>query len=154
MLLAAEGFLTVQQELGAGMLIPSQFEEKTPNKKRKIEDEMEHTKGNSSTQGEKPQVLVARVEPIVDQTVLISTNQNGTSQLDPKPLEEILHKLTHTSQLLKNWIAHTPQFGARTEHKGKIVTNNGNIHLEPKSSALEKLGQTIAVPVTVTRPAL
>lgn len=75
MLLAFDVFLTVQQEIGADMFIPSQLEEKTPNKKKKFENEVEHTKRNSSKKGEKPQILVAKMEPTADQTVLISTIQ-------------------------------------------------------------------------------
>ena len=75
MLLAFDVFLTVQQEIGADMFIPSQLEEKTPNKKKKFENEVEHTKRNSSKKGEKPQILVAKIEPTADQTVLISTIQ-------------------------------------------------------------------------------
>lgn len=54
MLLISDGVLTVQQELDARILMPSKLEDKPPNKKRKFEDELEHTKGKSSKEGEKP----------------------------------------------------------------------------------------------------
>ena len=45
MLLAFDVFLTVQQEIGADMFIPSQLEEKTPNKKRNLRMKWNTQKG-------------------------------------------------------------------------------------------------------------
>ena len=157
MLLMDEGLLSVQQEIDAGFLETSVLQDKIvpSSKKRKHDTEMEllgtekgepsYTKGNSSTQGEKPQVLVATVEPTVatmelpvarmeppmHQTVLISTSQNGTPQLDKTPLKEILQTLTHTSHLLEKWLTGTPHPDIEPEHKREL-----NLHYEnqnPKS---------------------
>ena len=118
MMLMAKGLLSVQQEIEASFLETSIFQDKSipSSKKRKHDTEMEllgtekgepsHTKGNSSKQREKPQILVARMEPAADQTILISTN--GTSQFDSEPLTDILQTLNHTSQLLKDWISGAP----------------------------------------------
>lgn len=105
MLLASGGFLTVQQEIGAGMLLPSQLEEKAPNKKRKLEDKMEHTDGNSSKGN--PQILIANMEPAITNNVLISTPAAGASYVHPAELHNIHQKLSQTCQQLQNWITET-----------------------------------------------
>jgi hypothetical protein len=118
MMLMAEGLISVQQEIDAGFLETSIFQDKfaPSSKKRKHDTEMEllstekrepsHTKRNSSKQGKKPHILVARVEPEKNPKVLISTVQNGTSECKRAALGNIHLKIAQATQLLE-WIMDT-----------------------------------------------
>lgn len=102
MLLIADGLLSVQQEIEAGILMPSVLEEKTPNKKQKYEHEVGQIKRNSSKEGESSQIIVAIVEPEMCKNVLINTTRNDTSNFKQATLKNIHQKFSQANQLLKN----------------------------------------------------
>ena len=68
MLLSTDGFLTVQQEIEAGMI---DFTEEPIHKKRKTQTSMELAKGETSKPKKAPEILVARVEPAMAQPMLV-----------------------------------------------------------------------------------
>ena len=65
MLLIAEGLLTIQQDIEAGILMPRDFIEKPISKKRKMEQSMEFTPGKPSERKEAPQICVAMATPAI-----------------------------------------------------------------------------------------
>ena len=131
MLLISEGFLTIQQEIEAGILMPSVLEEKPTNKKRKYDHDLEQ--GNSSKERENPQILVGRMEPIMTKNVLISTMENGTLQFNPTPLRDIWQKLSHASNLLQNWITEASSSVNTMEQEQALI-----VGCEENSPATEK----------------
>ena len=132
-LLLNEGVMSVQQELAAGMLVPSKkLEQKPPNKKRKSEYQLVQTDGASSKQGEQLQILVANIEPAVTTDVLISTN--GTSDFKQASLTEIHHKIAQANQLLEIWITDSTK---TTQHKGESNAGSNQDHM----SALTKISE-------------
>ena len=62
MLLSTDGFLTVQQEINAGMLID--FIEEPISKKKKTQPSLELTSEETSKTKEPPQILAAMANPI------------------------------------------------------------------------------------------
>lgn len=143
MLLISEGLLIIQQEIEAGILMPSLLEEKPLNKKRKYEQKLGQIKGNSSKEGESPQILVAKMELAMTKNVLISIEENGASQLDPVTLKDILQKLNHTTQLLENWITTTSNLSNRAEHKVVTGCEKANSTAQRKISDLKSQVQNL-----------
>ena len=64
MLLIIDGFITVQQEIEACILMPTDFIEEPVSKKRKTQSSMELFTGRPSEHKEPPQFLVAIAKPI------------------------------------------------------------------------------------------
>ena len=63
MILISEGLLTVQQEIEAGILMPSELIEEPISKRRKTQPSMELAMGGTSKTKEPPQILVAIAKP-------------------------------------------------------------------------------------------
>ena len=63
MLLISDGFLTVQQKIEAGIVMPTELIERPASKKRKMDTKMELTKGEPSERKEAPHILVAIAKP-------------------------------------------------------------------------------------------
>ena len=136
MMLMAEGLLSVQQEIEAGFLETSIFQDKSvpSSKKRKHDTVMEllgtekgepsHTQGDSSKQGVKPHILVARVEPEENPKVLISTGQNGTLECKRAALTNIHLKIAQANQLLEEWIMNTSDLSNKVEYRVKPTTGD------------------------------
>ena len=136
MMLMAEGLLSVQQEIEASFLETSIFQDKSvpSSKKRKHDTTMEllstekgepsHTQGDSSKQGVKPHILVARVEPEENPKVLISTGQNGTLECKRAALTNIHLKIAQANQLLEEWIMNTSDLSNKPEYREKPTTGD------------------------------
>lgn len=108
MLLMAEGLLTVQQEMEAGFLETSIFQDKTipENKKRKYESDLVQ-KGQETGESSFMNGTTTKVLPEV--TVAIATPATGTADthLSSKALEDILVRFNKTNscmeQNLQTW---------------------------------------------------
>ena len=128
MLLISEGFLTVQQEIEAEILMPTELTENPASKKQKTETRMELIRGESSDHKEAPHLLVAMAEPTSAEPAMA---EPCAAKLIPAPntvtipgvalhkteLTKILDKFTQTTQMLSNWVTQA------TEPKGIAVTD-------------------------------
>jgi hypothetical protein len=94
MLLIAEGLLIVQQEVEAGILMPSILESGPVNKKMKHASKLEPSgtgKGESSLQQAKPDKEVALIQPDLTQTL------DHHPCIISKALQDILEKFEQTN---------------------------------------------------------
>lgn len=66
-----------------------------------------HDKPDSSKKQEISKTLSAAMEPTLNKSVFISTEENGTLQTDLTPLSDILQKFCNNTNLLENWIIQT-----------------------------------------------
>ena len=99
MLLIHDGFLTVEQELEAGVLNPSGLIEKPCEKKRKYESQPTPVKGETSKITKEPQIMTAMAAPIQ-----LHANGNYDSHPDTTMLTQILASYNQTTQQLEAWI--------------------------------------------------
>lgn len=113
MLLISEEFLTVQQEIEAGILMPAELTEKPASKKRKMETRMKLIRGEASNHKEVPNLLVAMAAPV---SAKLAIAEPCAAQLIPAPnvdtipgaalhkmkLTKILDRFTQTTQMLSN----------------------------------------------------
>jgi hypothetical protein len=106
MLLISEGWLTVQQELEAGILLPPEIVEAPPAKKRKYEDDTIGIVGETST---KPQILTALAEPI--RTALSTATDVPNEDIHTSELKAILDSYHNASHRFGEWIAHANNDG-------------------------------------------
>jgi hypothetical protein len=134
MWLISDGLLTVQQEIDASILMPSELDERPNNKKRKLEAEMELTQGNSSKGRETPQIMVANVELESTNKVIVSISTVGTSGPNIATLQDIHKKFTQTCQLLKYWITETSP-NSMDKEQG-MVTNQIDSNAQTRNSVL------------------
>lgn len=137
MLLIAEGLLTVQQEVGAGILIPSVLESSPVNKKRKLALELEPSgteQGESSAQQSGPTVEVALIQPALLQT----KDHHPCIAIDA--LQVLLAKIEQTNCSIETtfweWSMMIPKQAPDTEHSQQ---NRNTNHIE-----LQKLQQELA----------
>ena len=131
MLLIHDGFLTVEQELDARVLNPSETVEKHCEKKRKLETQPTHQKGESSKIKEGPQVLSAMAEP-----VQINTCESSQLLIKTTELVQILGDYNQASQKLRKWIYQStsvkaiitepqqPETNLQTPGKSPTITGN------------------------------
>ena len=129
MWLISNELLTVQQEIDAGILMPSKLEERPLNKKRKLDYELDHTRGNSSSGEENPQIMVANIHPAIANTAFISTPGIGTSDVQPSQLQDIHWKFSQACQLLQSWIK-----GTSTNGLGQVPTTFTEFNKEDSSA--------------------
>ena len=153
MLLINEGFLTVQQEISAGILMPAELTEKPASKKRKLETEMELIRGEPSDQKEVPNLLVAMAKPISAQSAI---TESCAAQPIPAPaaettpgaalhkteLTKILERFTQTTQMLSNWVTQTKE-SKETIVTDKDTTGISQTLLQNQKTALETQLQQI-----------
>jgi hypothetical protein len=66
-----------------------------------------HDKPDSSKKQGISKTLSAAMEPTLNKSVFISTEDNGTLQTDLAPLSDILQKICNNTNLLENWIIQT-----------------------------------------------
>lgn len=111
-----------------GILMPSDLTEPPPLKKRKMEPETVHPKGNSSTEG--PSTLIAIAEPV--KTIGTSKTIVPEMALAKMELTKILGHYTQVNQRLEKWITQTAA--------EKKVTSTGSC-IPSKSQAQVKLLQ-------------
>ena len=120
MLLISEGFLTIQQEIGAGILIPSELVEPPASKKRKCE-----TMGQGdSSKTAYPQILVAGIEPLQQQ--ILRPDGVSTNGSEIMELREISTQYELMSQKLNTWITHFHTNTNGSNRQGEITLTHSD----------------------------